>query len=418
MNWLSKDGKIILFNRAVRSIGHGFLAVIFGIYLREIGFGAFSIGILLTATLIGSSIFTILAGKLSVNYGIRKILIFSLLMSIAGVSVFLFTQNFNLLIIGATIGFISVTGRELGPFLSLDQSYLSFITKDSYRTKLFSIYYIVTLLAASLGFLLASVPVFLQNIGIDRIISFKFMFLFYIILNISSLIYYSRIKEIKIIEKKAKLSNKTKKIIAKICTLYAFDSFAGGFIIASIISLWLSSKFGLSLSTISIVFFITGILESLSYYLSHKISERIGLIATMTLPHFISNIFLILMAFAYNAYLAVFLYILYSLFSQMDVPPRQSYIIAVVKPHEKSKAASYTNVTKVLATSAGPVISGKLLSSSTSLSFVVAGIIKIFYDVFLYINFIHLRPPEEKQKLKNLNMQNNKQKCLSMNQPK
>lgn len=399
MNWISKDGKIILVNRAIRSLAHGFLAVLFGIYLKEIGFQIFYIGLLLSITLIGSSIFTIIASKLSVNFGIRKMILISLILSIFGLSIFLITENFYALILGTVIAFLSPTGRELGPFLSLDQAYLPHTADSRHRTRLFSIYNIISGLSSSIGFLMASLPIFLQKyLGLEKIASFKFMFLLYIIINIISLLLYSRISEVKFSAEKVKLSKKTKKIVTKLCILYAMDSFSGGFIVESIVSLWFNTTFNLSISVISLVFAIGKLLESVSFYISHKISEIMGLIKTMAFTHFISNIFIILVPFSPNMYIAIIFYSMYMLFSQMDVPPRQSYIVAIVEPEEKPIAASYTNVTRVIATSVGPAISGKLLHLTYFSPFVFAGVIKIIYDIALLINFSHIKPPEEEEK--------------------
>ena len=400
MNWLSKDGKIILANRAIRSVGHGFLAILFGIYLKEIGFQPFHIGLLLSITLVGSSVFTIISSRLAVKYGIRRMLIISLILSVIGLSLYLITTTLFILIIGAAIAFLSPTGRELGPFLSLDQSYLPHTADAKHRTKIFSIYNIIAAGASSIGFLFASLPVLLQNLGIEKILSFKLMFLLYITINIISIVLYSKIAEIKFPEaKKVTLTPRTKKLVARLCILYGFDSFAGGFIVASIVSLWFNSKYNMAVSTISILFFITGLLEAVSFYISHKITEKIGCIKTMAYTHLVSNIFLIALPFAPTAAIAVIIYTIHKLFAQMDVPPRQSYIVAIVEPEEKTTAASYTNVTKILASSVGPTISGGLLLTTAFSPFIFAGVIKSVYDIALLISFGKIKPPEEETKI-------------------
>jgi len=396
MDWITKDGKIIFLNRAIRSFGYGFLSILLGIYLKELGFQPLLIGLLLSAAIIGGAIFTLITGRYAVKYGIKKMLLFPLLLSLVGVSVFLLTENFIFLFLASLIGFISPSGRELGPFLSLEQAYIPSTVTDKNRTKAFSFWNIIATLSASVGALLGSLPLFLQGFGIEKVFSFKVMFFFYLILNVIALLFYTKIAEIKFTKEKIKLTKRTRSIITKLSFLFGIDSFAGGLVITSIVSLWFYSKFNIPLTIISSIFFVTGLLEAFSFYISGKLAQRIGLINTMVFTHIPSSIFLILIPFMPSFYLAAAFYLLRQLLSEMDIPVRQSYIVAIVKPEERSIATSTTNVTRIIASSIGPTIASRLLLTAFS-SFVLSGILKIIYDLSLYFNFRHLKPPEEKK---------------------
>ncbi|VVB92560.1 Major Facilitator Superfamily protein [uncultured archaeon] len=397
MGWISKDGKLILITRGIRSFGYGFISVLLGIYLTELGFKPFLVGILLSAAIAGGALFTIITGRYAVIYGLKKMLLSSIILSLLGIAIFLITENFIFLILGAMISFLSPSGRELGPFLSLEQAYLPFTVSDDNRTKAFSFWNIIATFSASVGTLLGSLPLFLQGyFGIEKILSFKLMFAFYLILNMIALLLYASISEVKFTREKIKLTEKSKKIITKLSFLFAIDSLGGGFVITSILSLWFYSKFNTPLTTISAIFFAAGLLEALSYYLSEKLAKKIGLVNTMVFTHIPSSIFLILIPFAPNFYLAVALLLLRQLLSEMDVPPRQSYVVAMVNPEEKSIATSTTNLAKILASSIGPAVAGRVLFLTAFSPFVIGGSLKIIYDVILYFDFRNLKPPEEK----------------------
>ncbi len=396
MRWISKDGKIILVNRGIRSFGYGFISVLLGIYLTELGFEPFQVGILLSAAIAGGAIFTIITGRYAVIYGLKKMLLFSIILSLLGIVIFLMTENITFLILGALMGFLSPSGRELGPFLSLEQAYLPFTVDDANRTKAFTFWNIIATFAVATGSLFAAVPNLLQEyFGLGRILSLKYIFIFYLFLNITAFLLYARISEVRYTREKIILTEKSKKIITKLSFLFAIDSLGGGFVITSILSLWFYSKFNAPVPVISGIFFAAGLLEALSFYLSSIMAKKIGLVNTMVFTHIPSSIFLILIPFMPDLYLAAALYLLRQLLSEMDIPPRQSYVVAVVRPEEKSIATSTTNVAKILASAIGPTIAGRVLLLTAFSPFVIGGTFKIIYDVILYFNFRNLKPPEE-----------------------
>lgn len=390
--WLSKDGKIIFINRALRSFAFGFISIIIGIYLKEIGVNPFLIGVLLGASILGGAVFTLFVGRYASRYGIKKMFLLSLLVSLIGISIFILTSSYIFLILASLIAFMSPSGRELGPFLSLEQAYIPSTTGPQNRTKAFSYFNIVGDLAGSFGSLLGAVPVFLQaSLGMERVFSFKVLFIFYLIINFVSFFLYLRLAEVKFRQPQISLSDRSKKIVTKLALLFSIDSFGGGLILDSIIALWFYSKFNTSLSILGPIFFVAGLLEVFSFYISGKLAQKIGLIKTMVFTHIPSNIFLIFIPFMPTFYLAAALYLLRQGLSEMDIPARQTYVVSVVNPEERSQATSITNVSKIVASSIGPPVASKLLLSIFS-PFILAGALKIFYDLTFYFNFRNIEP--------------------------
>ena len=394
-DWISRDGKLLLLNRGIRSFGYGFLSILLGIYLKELGIEPLQIGILLSASILGGGIFTIITGRYAVRHGIRNMSLLSVALSIAGVALFALTNNFAVLFTSSLFAFISPSGGELGPFLSLEQAYLPFTVPDSRRTLAFSYWNIISTLALSLGSLLGGLPLILEGLGIGRIMSFKAMFFLFIFLNLLTLIVYSRMSEIRFPKEKAKLSKKSRKIVTKLSALFAIDSFAGGLILTSIISLWFYTTFNAPLETIALMFFMANILHAVSVWLSAKLAEKIGLINTMVFTHIPAGLLLIALPFMPTFRLAATVYLFRQLLSEMDVPVRQSYVVAMVKPKEKPIAASTTNTARLFAKAVSPPLAGQLLAVSLYSNFVIAGAMKVAYDLALYFSFRKLKPPEE-----------------------
>lgn len=407
LDWLSKDGKLILSARIARTFAYGFLSIIIGIYLKLAGFGEIQIGIVLSATLVNSVIFTLLASFYADRIGRKKILIvYGILMGVSG-TIFLATNNFAALIIAALIGTINVTGSETGAFLSIEQSVLPQTVNDAKkRTTAFAIYNTVGTFAMATGVLLSGLPEFIgQAYGFNQIDSIKPLFLLYSVIAVAvTVIYFLLSKNIEVeadpADRKGRptstLSTESKKRIGKLSALFAVDSFAGGFVIQSIVSYWFFTKFGIDLSTLAIIFSVAGVLTALSFLAATKIAGRIGLINTMVTTHIASNILLILVAFAPIFPIALGLYLARMSISQMDVPTRQSYIVAIVNDKERIAAAGITNTSRNIAQAVSPSITGMIIQSLwLSAPFVIGGILKIAYDLGLYMNFRKIKPAEE-----------------------
>lgn len=411
--WISKDGELLLIARILRTFAYGFLSIILSIYLKLIGFDGFLIGLILTCTLINSVIFTLVASFYADRIGRRKMLIiYALLMAISGI-IFFVTSNYIALIAACLIGTINVTGTETGAFLSIEQAMLPQTVKDAKkRNTLFAFYNMVGTFAMSAGVLVSGLPGIIQHqLGLSEIASIRPLFLLYSILGIAVLSTYfllskkveltekddEETKELESDEKKKPrskpltqaLSPTSKKIVGKLSGLFAIDSFGGGFVIQSIVSLWFFTKFGADLTLLSYIFSIAGVLTAFSFLASAKIADRIGLINTMVFTHIPSNILLILVAFSPTLPIAVALYLTRMALSQMDVPTRQSFIVAVVKEDERTAAAGITNISRNISQAISPSIAGSILQSVSLMSapFLLGGLIKIVYDIALYLQF-------------------------------
>ena len=403
--WLSRDGKLLLTARILRTFAYGFLSIILAIYLKLLGFDDILIGLLLALTLINSVIFTLIASFYADRLGRKRtLIIYAVLMSVSGL-IFLSTENYVVMIIAALIGTINVTGSETGAFLSIEQAILPQTVKDSQkRNTIFALYNMVGTFAMSAGILVSGVPDLLQQYGLNQINSIKPLFAFYSIIGIGvTITYFMLTKEIEpkntIKRPLTKtLSPKSKKIVAKLSGLFAIDSFAGGFVIQGVVSYWFFTKFGADLVTLSYIFSVAGILTAFSFIAAAKIADRIGLINTMVFTHIPSNILLILVGFAPSLPLAIGLYLVRNALSQMDVPTRQSYIVSVVNEDERTAAAGITNVSRNVAQAISPSLMGYVLFSLPSLAtpFVLGGVLKIIYDISLYLNFRNTKPQNEK----------------------
>ncbi len=430
--WISKDGKLLLTARILRTFAYGFLSIIISIYLKLIGFDGFLIGLILTSTLINSVIFTLVASFYADRIGRRKMLVvYALLMAISGV-IFFVTSNYIALIVAGLIGTINVTGTETGAFLSIEQAMLPQTLKDTKkRNTLFAFYNMVGTFAMSAGVLVSGLPGIIQHqFGLSEIGSISPLFLLYSFLGVAVLATYLLLsKKVELkgkADKEAKaqvqvqggdlesdekkkprilkpltqtLSPASKKIVGKLSGLFAIDSFGGGFVIQSIVSLWFFTKFGADLTLLSYIFSIAGVLTAFSFLASAKIADRIGLINTMVFTHIPSNILLILVAFSPTLPIAVAFYLARMALSQMDVPTRQSYIVALVKEDERTAAAGITNISRNITQAISPSIAGSILQSVSLLfaPFLLGGLLKIIYDIALFFSFKNTKPSDEKK---------------------
>jgi MFS family permease len=420
-NWLERDGRLLLVAKTVRMFAYGFLSVILAIYLKLIGFDDFLIGLIITTTLINSVIFTLVASFYADKIGRRKfLLLYAALMSVSGF-IFTISENYFALIIAAFIGTINITGAESGAFLTIEQAILPQTLKNvRKRNTVFAIYNMAGTLAMAAGVLLSGLPSVLQqhlqyfDIGLNQIGSIKLLFALYSVLGIVLLgIYLLLSQKIEIrdnlekqkdestqLTKISSLTPKSRSIVMRLSGLFAIDSFAGGFMIQSIVSFWFFTRFGADLTTLSYIFSVSGVLTAFSFMAAAKIADRIGLINTMVFTHIPANILIIAVAFAPTLPIAVALYLLRMALSQMDVPTRQSYIVAVVREDERTTSAGITNISRNVTQAISPSLIGVLINSlSLAAPFVIGGALKVVYDVALYLNFRNVKPPEEKEEL-------------------
>jgi MFS family permease len=416
--WLTRDGRLLLAAKLVRSFGYGFLSVILAIYLDLIGFEGFLIGLILTTTLINSVIFTLIASFYADKIGRRKfLLLYAALMSVSGF-IFTFSENYIALIIAAFIGTINITGAESGAFLTIEQAILPQTLKNvRKRNTVFAIYNMAGTFAMAAGVLLVGLPPVLQlqlqyfDIVLNQIGSIKLLFALYSVLGIVLIGIYlllsqkievqnnqdKQTDEPKQLIKMSSLTPKSRSIVLRLSGLFAIDSFAGGFMIQSIVSFWFFTRFGADLTTLSYIFSVSGVLTAFSFMAAAKIADRIGLINTMVFTHIPANILIIAVAFAPTLPMAVVLYLLRMALSQMDVPTRQSYIVAVVRDDERTVSAGITNISRNVTQAISPSLIGILINYlSLAAPFVIGGALKVVYDVALFLNFRNIKPPEEK----------------------
>ena len=298
----------------------------------------------------------------------------------------------------AFVGTINPSTGDSGVLVPLEHAMLAQGVADRDRTRAFARYSLIGALAGAAGALSAAVPDFLVAGGFDRLTAFRIMFYAYGALGLVGAGLYQRLPHVEMRQagKSAPLGP-SRGTVYKLAALFSLDSFAGGFAVQSLMALWLFERFDLSLSAASLFFFWSSVLAAFSYPVAAWLSGRIGLINTMVFTHIPSSVFLILAAISPNLYLTLALLLARAALSQMDVPTRTSYVMAVVTPPERTAAASVTAVPRSLASSLSPALAGALLATPFSgLPLVACGVLKIVYDVALLYMFRHVKPPEER----------------------
>jgi len=397
-NWMDSDGKLILVEKAVRTVPYGFLGVLFAVYLSQLGFSSLLIGVVLTATVFSSALYTFSVSFVADRIGRKRTLVFFALMDfIAGSFLFISTTWWAPVLAGI-VGNMTVGAGEVGPFLSLEQAVIPRTCDSQHRTLAFSWYNLVGYASSSVGALIAGLP---QYFGSGPS-AYRPLFAAYLVSGLVGSVLYSKLsKGIEIQRtttpvKRAILSEKSKPIVQKLSALFAIDAFGGGFIGTSILSYYFYERFALQLTSLGLIFSATQIVTAMSFLAAERIARRIGLLRTMVFSHIPSNVFLTAVPFAPSAFGAIFLLLCRQSLSQMDVPTRQSYVMAVVDEDDRTPAAGFTNVTRSVAQSVSPLVAGYAIATLWIGSiFVAAGTLKLAYDVLIYRNFRRIKPPEE-----------------------
>ncbi len=393
--WISRDGKLIFLEKTVRTVPYGFLSVVFSLYLQYLGFSFVQIGIVLTLTILSSALYTFVISFVADRIGRRRTLVFFALTDfIAGALLFSSTAWWAPVFAGI-VGNMTVGAGEVGPFLSLEQAMLPRTTRTDHRTFAFSVYNFVGYGASAVGAGLAGLA------SVPSPEQLRPFFLGYLASGLIGAFLYSRLtKEVEteaVVTKRAVLSPKSRPIVYRLSALFAIDSFGGGFIGGNILSLYFADRFGLDLASLGLIFLATQVVTALSFFLAARIARRIGLLRTMVFSHVPSNVFLIGVAFAPTAVTAVALLLCRQSLSQMDVPTRQSYVMAIVDEADRTPAAGFTSTTRTVTSSISPSIAGYALENLwIGIPLVAAGTLKLLYDGLIYLSFRHVRPPEEK----------------------
>jgi MFS family permease len=395
----SVDALRALAARGVRAFGDGFVALLLPIYLVELGFSALAIGAIVTSTLIGTALLTLWVGWIANRYSRRRLLLAaSVLMAATGAGFAVITDFWPLLVI-AFFGTMNPTSGDASIFVPLEQTVLTQTIEPRRRTALFARYSVIGSCATALGVLAAAFPDFATAwTGCTRAIAMQLMFGLYAVLGLAAFLLYRPLSPaVEIAEEAPKAPlQQSKRLVYGMAALFGMDSFGTGFLVQSLLALWLYQAFQVSVTTTAAILFWSSLCSAVSYLVAVPIAARIGLINTMVFTHLPSNILLILTPFSPNLATAVALLLARSALSQMDVPTRTSYVMAVVTPPERPAAASITAVPKTFAWAAGSLISGYLLTlSSFGWPLLIGGVIKGVYDILLLIKFQKVRPPEE-----------------------
>ena len=393
------NARRLLAAKALRSIADGYVSVLLPAYLLSIGLSPFRAGVLSTATLLGSAALTIFAGTITARFGHRRPLLgASVLMILTGIG-FAACQTFWPLLIVAFVGTLNPSSGDVSIFLPLEQSLLSQSVADQDRTALLAWYSVAGALLAAFGTLLAGAPdLAVRWLGIPPLQALGAMFVLYALIGLAAASIYRGVADPHTEFGATKQSplGPSRTTVYRLAMLFSIDAFGGGLFIQTILALWLFETFGLSVTATASLFFWTNLLTAASYLVAPVVARRIGLVKTMVFTHLPSNLCLIAIPFTSDLRVAVALLLIRSLLSQMDVPTRSSYVLAVVTPPERAAAAAITSVPRSMAAAVSPTIGGYLLTVSTfGWPLFIGGVVKAAYDLALLVMFQHVRPPEE-----------------------
>jgi MFS family permease len=396
---ISPDALRVLTARGLRAFADGFVALLLPIYLVDRGFSSLAVGTMVAGTLIGTALLTLWIGWVAHRHSRRRLLLAAaVLMAGTGLG-FAFVRDFWPLLVIAFVGTMNPTSGDASIFLPLEQTVLTEVVEPRKRTALFAHYSVVGSLAGALGILAASLPdLMAQWAGIGRGAAIHYMFALYALMGVVTFLLYWRLSsavEAMHDVPKAPL-HESKRLVYGLAALFGMDSFGTGFLVQSLLALWLYQSFHISITAAAAILFWTSVCSAISYLVAVPIAERIGLINTMVFTHLPSNVLLMLVPFAPDLATAIGLLLARSALSQMDVPTRSSYVMAVVRPEERPAAASITAVPKTFAWAAGSMISGYLLTlSAFGWPLLIGGAVKAVYDLTLLVRFRKVKPAEE-----------------------
>jgi MFS family permease len=389
----------LLWVRGLRAFGDGYISLLLPLYLIALGLSSFQIGAIVTGTLVGSGLLTLVVGVHAHRLGYRTLLLMaSGLMTATGMG-FAAVSDFWPLLIVAFVGTLNPSSGDVSVFLPLEQAVLARSVTDKRRTAVFARYSLVGALVGAAGALFAGFPELLSRaIHIDDRAALQLIFVLYGLLGVASGMIYRKLPATVAVETESRATplRQSKRIVYRLAALFSLDAFGGGFIVQSLLALWLFQKFQLSIAVAGTIFFWTGVLSAFSYLVAVRISNRIGLINTMVFTHLPANLLLLIIPFIPDLAWVIVLLLVRATLSQMDVPTRSSYVMAVVTPGERPAAASITSVPRSLASAISPLFAGYMLGISTfGWPLVFAGGLKIVYDLLILATFRTVRPAEE-----------------------
>ena len=405
---LNRDAWLLFLTRFTRLLAYGLISVVLVFYLVGIGLGESQTGLLLTLTLVGDTAISLYLTTQADRVGRRRMLIIGALLMTAAGMVFALTRSFFWLVVAGTIGVISPSGNEVGPFLSIEQAALSHVVSNRDRTEVFAWYTLTGSFATALGALVGgTLSQSLQKTVISPVNGYRAVVVLYAVLGIVLALLFTRVsRNVEVGPSEGGATgtlgrifgiHKSRRVVAKLSALFTVDAFAGGFVLQSFAAYWFYLRFGVKPAALGVIFFWANILSGISALLASRLAARFGLVRTMVVTHLPSNILLLLVPLMPNVQLAVLVLLARFSISQMDVPTRQSYTMAVVSAEERSAAAGITGVARTTGAAISPMFVGFLFARPALINvpFYIAGGLKILYDLLLYNEFISTKPPEE-----------------------
>ncbi len=403
LGWISPDGRLLLVARLLRTFGYGYLAVVLGLYLAALGMSPFVVGLVTASAIGGSAAMTVAWSLAADRYGRRRTVMTMALLMAAGGSLFALASSPWLLLVAAFTGTISATSSEVGVFNTVDQAILPQVVPSERRTWAFATYGLVGNLSQAAGALSAGLIGVFSALGLHGADAFRPLFWLYAAIGLANLVLFSRLSERVELAKVEGRSGfigigRSRGVVVRLSALFGLDAFAGGFVVLALVSYWFNLRWGLSAEWLGVVFFWAGVLSAFSFLAAGWLAGRIGLLNTMVFTHLPSNVLLMLVPLMPTAWLAVALFLARMSVSQMDVPTRQSYSMAIVDPEERTATAGITNVARSVATTLSPPIAGYAFSvAALGVPFFVAGGLKIVYDLLVWRTFRRIQPPEERR---------------------
>ena len=381
----------VLIARGLRAFGDGFVSLLLPVYLLGLGLSPFEVGIIATGTLLGSGALTLIVGHRAHRFRFRTLLLAAAALMAATGLFFAVLADFWPLLVVAVVGTLNPSSGDVSVFLPLEHALLAKLAPEGRRTAWFARYSLVGALLGATGALASGAPQLVERYAhVSPHAALQAMFVLYALLGVACALVYRRLPAEPAGEAQAPAAplRESRRVVYTLASLFSLDAFGGGFIVQSMLALWLFQRFQLSAVTAGAIFFWTGVFSALSYLVAVRIAERIGLVYTMVFTHLPSSVLLILVPFAPDLATSVALLLARSALSQMDVPTRSSFVMALVPPAERPAAASLTTVPRSLASATSPLIAGYLLGvSSFGWPLVVAGALKIAYDLLLLALF-------------------------------
>jgi len=383
-----------------RALATGMVGVLLGLYLARLGVGAAGIGVVIAAGLVGGALALLVTTWFADRLGRRRTLLLLTALACAGGLFAAVANEVWALVLAAFFGMLNGMGRDRGAALVLEQAILPATADDAGRTQVFARYNVLTDIGHALGGLAAAAPTIAMTFGIGEIAAYRGMFVVYALLLGLALPLYARLSqaaEAGTAAKGQKITPETKRVVWKISGLFAIDSIAGGFLGTALLSYFFFERFAVAAATIGLLFFAARVLNALSHLGAAWLAQRVGLVNTMVFTHIPSSILLASVAFAPNFWVAAVLFLLREGLVEMDVPTRQSYVMAVVKPQERTYASGVTHLVRLGGWAVAPSFAGWLMqAASLAAPLFIGAAMKIGYDLLLWRAFRKIKPPEER----------------------